>query len=133
MEQAANRPEKVVSRKMRRMRVAFGVRAGMMLAMVGDPLSYRSLKRHRTEDCKRHTQRPSRLEGAVREQTVIADGDAEPGRDVKDAEQDEGERTEGHPPQESRGRKDPKGGSDNGDDRYRLAYPGGMGTDGCYP
>src|SRR5579862_2315173 len=118
---------------MGRVWVAFGVGAGMVLAMVGDPLSYRSLKRHRAKDCKRHTQRSSRFEGAVREQTVVADGDAEPGRDVEGAEQDEVERTEGHPPQESRGRKDPKRGSDNGDDRYGLAYPGGMGTDGRYP
>jgi hypothetical protein len=50
----------------------------VVLAMVGDPLDQRTLDGGRAERREREPQRAAGLEAAVGEQTVKADGDAEP-------------------------------------------------------
>ena len=67
-----------------RVRVALAVGERVVLAVIGDPADDRALDGQRAGDRERDPQRPVRLERAVREVAVEADGDAEPGDHVED-------------------------------------------------
>ena len=67
----------------RRVRIALAVAERVVAAVVGHPADHRPLDRQRAGDRQRDPQRPVGLERAVREQPVVADGDAEPGHDVE--------------------------------------------------
>ncbi len=67
-------------------RVALFVGEGVVLAVVGDPVDHRSLKRQRAEHRERVAEPAPGLEGAVGEQAVEADGDAERAEHVHDRE-----------------------------------------------
>ena len=58
-------------------RVALLVGVGMVLAVVGDPVDHRALQRHRAEAGQYVLDRLVGPEGAVREQPVVADRDAD--------------------------------------------------------
>ncbi len=62
----------------RAVRVAEAVGEGVVLAVVGDPRDHGSLDRYRSEDREQPADVAVRLERAVRQQPVEADGDAEP-------------------------------------------------------
>ncbi len=57
-----------------------------MLAVVGDPVNHRALHTHRSGDGEHVANPRLRLERAVREEAVVADGDAEPAPEVHDGE-----------------------------------------------
>jgi hypothetical protein len=67
-------------------RVALFVGERVVLAVVRHPVDHAALQRHRAEDRQRVAQPWARLEGAVREQAVEADGDAQRGQQVHDGE-----------------------------------------------
>ena len=68
----------------RGVRVALLVGVRVVLAVVGDPVHHRALEPHRAEDRERVLGRLVGPEGAVGEQPVVADGDAEPEHQVGD-------------------------------------------------
>ena len=70
-------------------RVALMVREAMVLAVGGDPLDHWPFDGHRAEHGQHRSHRARRLEAAVREQPVIADGDAQPGARVGDRENEQ--------------------------------------------
>ena len=60
------------------------VGVGVVLAMVGDPIEHRALHRQRTEYRERPLEPRIRPKRAMREQSVKADRDPQPGEDVQD-------------------------------------------------
>ena len=71
--------EAVAVADVRGVRVALLVGVGVVLAVVGDPRDDRALDRHRPERGEHVLDRLVGLERPVREQAVVADGDAETG------------------------------------------------------
>ena len=59
---------------------------GVVLAVVGDPVEHAALERHRAGDREAVLDGLRRLEGAMREQTVVAHRDAQPVDDVQPRE-----------------------------------------------
>src|SRR6185437_6910981 len=70
----------------RRVRVALVVGEGVVLAVIGHPVNKEPLDGHRAEHGKRVADGSHRVERAVGEEAVVADGDPEAGRHVHDAE-----------------------------------------------
>ena len=87
-ETLGQRPD-VVAVAPRAVRVALAVAERVVLAVVGDPADDRSLDGQRPGNGQRDPQRALRLEGAVREVAVEADGDAEARDQVEDGREDE--------------------------------------------
>ncbi len=83
-------------------RVALFVGERVVLAVVGDPVDHRALQRHRAEDRERVAQPRARLEGAMGQQAVKADRDAERGQQVHDGEDRQVARPEEVVPQHHR-------------------------------
>ena len=73
----------------RAVRVAGLVGETMVLAMGRDPLDHRPLDRHRAEHREHGAHRAARLEAAMGEQPVVADGDAQPRQEVHDRQHDQ--------------------------------------------
>ena len=84
-------------------RVALFVGERVVLAVVGDPVDHAALQRHRAEDRQRVAQPRARLEGAMGQQPVEADGDADRRQQVHDREDHEVARAEEVIPQQHRG------------------------------
>jgi hypothetical protein len=102
------------------MRIALAVREVVVLAVVGDPADRRSLDGHRAERDDPVAHRPRRLERAVRQQAVVADGDPEAREHVADPEDHEiAPRHVAPPEQEDRG-EEPGEGHGDGDDVRRF-------------
>ncbi len=72
--------------RVRAVRVALFVGERVVLAVVCHPVDHAALQRHRAEHRQRVAQPWTRLEGAVGEQAVEADGDAERAQQVHDRE-----------------------------------------------
>ena len=88
--QAPERLDRAVAEAgVRAVRVAFSVRELVVLAMVSDPGQHVAFHRHLAEHGERVAHRGERLERAVREEPVKADGHADAGREVPDAEDPE--------------------------------------------
>ena len=87
--QAAQRPapaDPVID--MGAVRVALAIGEGVVLAVVRDPRDHRPLDRGGAERREHEAQRARGLEGAVCEEAVEADRDAEPREDIHDREHD---------------------------------------------
>ena len=89
MEEAAPSGERVIHRVGSGVRVAGPIGVAVVATVVGDPADDRALERHRSEHRQRHLERPARLEAAVGEQAVVADGHPVRDHEVEDREQDE--------------------------------------------
>src|SRR5215218_10261334 len=81
------------------MGVALAIRAGVMLAMVGNPRDDRALDRGRPERCDHPARHRAGGEAAMREEPMEADCDAEPGGDVGDGEDRKVAPTQGFVPE----------------------------------
>ena len=74
--------------------IALPVGQRVVLAVVGDPLGDGALAGHGPRDCPEGRHEPRGLEGAMREQPVEADGDAQPAEHVHGREHHEVDRAE---------------------------------------
>jgi hypothetical protein len=100
--QDAHRPVAVTHVRAVRIPLVVGVR--VVLAVVCDPVQQRPLDGHRAEHGERVLDRLGRLEGAVREHPVEADGHAESGQHVHDGKDGQvGRADDAVPQQQDRG------------------------------
>ena len=126
------------------MRIAVLIAEGMMLAVVGHPEECRSLSRHSTQPGKEQSHRPPCRETAVREESVIAQADAQtsghPVQGQTDCQARPGEKEGGgkgrkmhaydpdeHRPVDARHRADailPRFGGEAASSRPAIAMPG---------
>ena len=82
------------------MGVSLLVGVGVVLAMVGHPVHDRTLNGERPEDREQIAQGAVGLEGAMGQQAVVADRDAQPRRQIHAGEQLEVERIDAVIPQQ---------------------------------